>query len=347
MPQRSGHFVVVLIALSAVLVNGRALAQTGGGRNATATEAELSEARERYTRGVQLASEANYEAALIEMQRAYALNPSFKILYNLGQIHSHLGDSAAALTNFERYLSEGGSDVPPPRVTEVTQEIARLRPRVASVDLIVKTDGADVLLDDSVIGRSPFHKSVLVNAGKHKFSVSKAGAEPLSRVVALAGEDKLALQLDVSTEPPRRLAKNRELEPQSPSNRHAQSTETIPSAPHQTENSGGSGVWVGWTVTAALGIGTGVAGYYATTKASDLKTLRDSPGATRQSLDDAQAVAFRSALATDVLLGSTLVAGAISLYFTLSTGSTAKDESTAKSVSLSVTPGGACFTSSF
>lgn len=325
MQHRTGYVLILLTTLQTVTLTDRALAQSTNNHNATLSDAEQVEARERYARGVQLANEGNYPAAQIEMQRAYSLNPSYKILYNLGQIHVHLSDYAAAQTNFERYLQEGGTDIPTSRITEVTQEITKLRPRVAIVELEVKGDGAEVLVDDTVIGRSPLRKRLLVNAGKHKFSASKAGSEPVTRVMPLAGEDKVTLQLDASNKAGAAKAQD--------------STEKAKTAPdgtrrpkvskpltEQESKNGPSYVWVGWTLTAALGVGTGISGYIATSDASDLKKLRDAPGANRQALNAQEASTFRSALVTDILLGATVIAGGISLYATLSAGpSTEKD----------------------
>lgn len=340
MKQTRSCMWVAMLALGSLLHTGHAQAEAQ--REVTLTEAEQTEARERYARGLELVAQSNYEAALIEMHRAYTLNPSYKILYNLGQIYLHLNDYAAAQTNFERYLNEGGSDVPAGRLTEVNQELAKIRPHVAKVNLEVQGEGAEVLVDDAVIGRSPLRRTVLVNTGKHKFSAVRPGVEPATRVIPLAGQDVVSLVLDVSETPvPEKKVTA------APQPRGAESTQQAPAPavftatearPHSSYS------WVGWTITAALGVGTGVAGYIATRKSHDLKDLRESPGATRAALDDSERSTFRAALITDVLLGATVVAGGLSLYFTLTSHS---GQAAPKDVALALHPNGVWLTGQF
>jgi hypothetical protein len=328
----------ILGLISISLLTPAVWAQTGkGGGMATVTDDEQSEARARYARGLQLVKEGNYQAALIEMQRAYVLNPSYKIQYNLGQIQAHLGDVAAAVDSYERYLSEGGGDVPPPRAFEVAQEIGKLRSRVGSVDLNVKGEGADVLVDDVVIGRSPFRKKFLVNIGKHRFSAVRAGAEPVARVIAIAGEDSISLELDVSgpvatksvtvLTPP--SSSTLQTTPRKPEPSQSATTTPVPASDAvqvqkiETTNQASSGrrlTWLGWTITGTLAAGAIVAGLIARNEANDLGRLRDSPKATRHDLDSAQTSTFRAALITDVLLGATAIAAGFSLYYTLVPG---------------------------
>lgn len=307
--------------------------------NAALSDSEQTEARERYTRGLQLVNEGNFQAALIEMQRAYSLNPSYKILYNLGQIHLHLNDFAAAATSFERYLSEGGTELAAPRIAEVRQELDKLRPRVATVELDVKGDGGEVLVDDAVIGTSPLRRTVLVNAGKHKFSVTRAGSEAITRVISLAGEDKLRVELDGSGKGSSRGAPAQSPEEGAPATVRPE-TPSHGSPPQDARDTGGSYTWVGWTLSAVFAAGAGVSGAIAMGKGNDLKDLRGSPTATRQSLDAAESSTFRAALITDVLLGATLVTAGVSLYFSLSSNSSPSRERRDQDVALSLTPNG-------
>ncbi len=340
--------VCLMFALTTFATLGhcpRALAQTATDRSGTLSEPEQNEARERYSRGMRLVGEGNYQAALIEMQRAYTLNPSYKILYNLGQIYLHLNDYAAAQTNFQRYLAEGGTDVPAGRMTEVSQELAKIRPRVATVELEVRGDGAEVLLDDAVIGRSPMRKTVFVNAGKHKFSAVRAGAEPVTRVLPLAGEDKVVLELDVSNGAAAKKLEGHK-EPDDVMTRTEAGKRPMPKEGQETPSER-SYLWLGWTVTALFGAGAAVSAYVTTREASDLKTARESPTMTRQSLDDHERATFRAALVTDLLLGATLVAGGTSLYFSLTSGSKPSSEKSGANLALTVRPSGMWLDGSF
>jgi len=339
-------------------------AQTGRSQSALPpTDAEQTEARTRYTRGLQLVKEENYQAALIEMQRAYSLNPSYKILYNLGQIQSHLGDAAAAVESYQRYLSDGGSDIPPGRILEVSQEIARLHTRVGSVELTVKGEGATVLVDEAVVGLSPFKKKVLVNVGKHKFTAARSGAEPMVRIVPIAGEDAITLELDASIRAEglrtRQAAQQPAAEASAPDVKREESTlprravavdvEDQTSKTGHEVRSGNWLLWAGWAATGALAVGTVVTAFIARGDAQDLSRMRGNPNATRTSLDNAEASTFRAALITDILLGASVLAAGTSLYLTLVPGRSSEAAGTASrdGLLLTLSPCGASLHGSF
>src|SRR5688572_30827232 len=79
-----------------------------------------SDAAERYDRGVKLYDAAKgdvrmYAAALAEFEAAYAAMPAFQVLFNIAITQKKLGRFGAALQTFERYLKEGGTEVPAAR----------------------------------------------------------------------------------------------------------------------------------------------------------------------------------------------------------------------------------------
>src|SRR6266446_4989756 len=97
---------------------------------AEATEpspSELAEARARYERGMELAKKGVYEQAVAELERAYLLAPSFKILFNLGLAYEALHDSPNSVRSFERYLATGGAEIPAAQRAEAERRLARLR----------------------------------------------------------------------------------------------------------------------------------------------------------------------------------------------------------------------------
>lgn len=315
------------IIMAGCLVVASSQAQAAGHGATPVSSADQNEARDRYKRGLSLIDEGKYDVALIEMKRAYDLNPSYRILYNLGQIQTHLGDYASALTHFERYLSEGGSEIPLPRVTEVNQEIAKIRTRVGSVDLTVQEDGAEVLLDDISIGRAPFHRKVYVNSGSHRFTASKTGVSPVSRILQVAGNDNLSLTLEITT-----------ASPVQPSPTVSPIYTAYPTPVAKSKNV----PWTAWGITAALAAGAVTTGIVTFTDAKNLKDMRDSPNTSRQALDDKESTTKTMAVVSDILTGATLVAGGIALYYTVRSGSSSEAPTRAavQNVRLQVQPQG-------
>ena len=56
--------------------------------------------------------ESNFTGALAEFRRAHAIAPSYRLLYNIGQVCYLLRDYPCALDSFSRYLSQGGAEIP-------------------------------------------------------------------------------------------------------------------------------------------------------------------------------------------------------------------------------------------
>jgi hypothetical protein len=233
--------------------------------------------------------------------RAYELAPSYKILYNMARIQRQQNNYAASLLNFRRYLSEGGANLPEDRKREVEREIELLKPRVATIDIKVNVDGADIYLDDSpvctgvqtgCVGKSPLPGPLTVNPGRRRITAQKTGYQASSTTVRVVGSDSVSAKIDL-----------------------VENGKTI----IRTGND-----WrpvVGWTITGALAASAGVTGYLTLKASNDLKDLQkvrnpDQSGTLRQQLDDQHTKMKTFAIVTDVLLGCTIIAGGISAYLT-------------------------------
>ena len=269
---------------------------------------EQAEARSRYKKGLELYDEGAFDAALIELQRAYDLSPSYKILYNVGLVYLQLNDFAGSLRNFKKYLDDGGKKIDQRRRAEVEKEIGKLQGRVASVELSVNVDGAEVSVDDLDVGETPLDKPLIVNAGKRKISVQKSGYARATKVVVVAGGDttKLTLTLESGSsaaappgnaDKPGAAAKGKSAKGK---------PESGPSRPIP---------WLWWGVTGGLVAGTTVAGVLTLGAQSDLDGKKQHPSG-KADLDDAASKMRTLAIVTDVLLVGSLAAGGYATYLT-------------------------------
>jgi hypothetical protein len=315
------------------------------------TKEAKDEASTRFKNGLELFKEGDYRAALIEFRRAYELVPNYSVLYNIGQVHMQLQDYAGALTALQGYLTDGGSAIQGDRRAEVEKDVEKLRSRVARIEIITNPADADVTIDDVAVGKTPLAKPVLTNPGRHRISASKAGRTSASRQVEVASSDSIKVTLDLpeltSTEPVKPID-----QPQQPAVQttpvQPQPTPVTPPAPQRTIP------WAGWVVTGGLTAGAVVCGVLALGAASDLKAKREpTSGATRDELDSAGKKTSSFALATDLLGGAAIVAGAVTLYFTVRTppapeGAAAKPATGGiQQVKVGVSPGGVRLVGSF
>ena len=167
----------------------------------------VGQARQHFMRGVKLYEEDDFRSALIEFNRAYELAPNWGVLYNIGQSYYQLRDYANGLRTLERYSREGGAQIAPDRRAQIEKEMAELRGRVAHVTLTANAEGAEITLDDASLGKTPLAEPALIGTGRHKLSIVKPGYVPLTKMVDIAGGDRLTIALDL-TELPREGEQN-------------------------------------------------------------------------------------------------------------------------------------------
>lgn len=269
----------------------------------------MEEARTRYARGLKLYDEGNTIAARVEFERAYELAPSYRILYNIGLCYKKTNDYVEALRAFERYLSDGGDEVPEDRRVAVNKEIRDLRPNIANITVTTNVPGATITVDDVQVGQTPIPNKLLINPGRRKISATKPGMFPATKSVVLAGSDAELVSLELVEIPKAQITEKRETGP----------------APY-----------IAWGITGALAVGAGVTGFLALKADSDQDETRNRQGATRAEIDDAQSKTRTFSIVADVLTASAIVAGGISLYLTLHK----PEKSTSTQAGAKLTPGG-------
>lgn len=257
------------------------------------------EVEARFKKGVELFKEADFRAALVEFRRAYDISKNPKILYNIAKVEFQLTNYVAAISTYEKYLSEAASIIDDARRKEVQDELPKLRARVASATISTNVSGATVFVDDEAVATSPLESPVLLNPGVHRIAVSKDGFATASRRVEVAGGDAFVVDITLAAEP---------------------SIERV-DAPSPVSSDGTSiwrttGIIVGAAGVVALGIGAGF-GLSAKSKNDEAAGMctgnacRD-PRAISLT-DDAHSAATASTIA--FIAGGVLVAGGVGLFF--------------------------------
>ena len=281
-------------------------------RASTASKPSASnEAKARFDRGVALFDDGDYSAALIEFERAYELAPNFRVLYNMGKVEEQLQRYPAAIRSFERYLGEGGKDVPVKRRAEVEREIRRLRERLATIAIEGKPLGAMVFVDDVAFGSLPLAEPLVVSSGRRKIELRGDGGVLVGKTVDVAGGDSIRVEL--VAEPPRPVVQPR----------------MSPIA---------KAVWIGSGVAAAGALATGA---FALRENADRRDALGALGLTSSELASKNGAVRTFALSTDVLGAAAILGSGVALYLTLRP-STASAE-----VGLTLGPRGISATGSF
>lgn len=283
------------IALSVVVIGYAPTAaadtpQAAGGASWQANADKMAEARRRYDLGLKLYEDGNYEASRIEFERAMSLAPSYRILFNIGQAYKQLNNYVAAVSAFERYLVEGGSEVPEERKTQVKTDITELQRRIGRIR-ISTTPGAEITIDGVVVGKAPLSGPIPINPGLRRFGAQAAGYLPTTKTVTVGSSDNPEIVLNLEPLPKATIVERRS------------NPWVVPAI-------------VGWSVTGVAAITTGIVGGLSLSAKSDQKDLLAQNGATPDQLTAARDKTQTLSGVTDVALVTTAIGAGVSIFFT-------------------------------
>jgi len=248
-------------------------------------------AREHFKKGVDYYAEGDLTAAMVELKRAYEIEPSFRLLYNLAQVAYEQRDYAAAERYFKDYLDQGKTQIEIERRIEVERELERLKGRVADIYLRTNVGGAQLFIDDHPIGTEPMEKPVRVSVGRRTMRAELPGRAPATRVVEVVGGEPQRIELSFAAP--------------------VDLTYEEPAA-----DSGPSAALFTGIATGVLALGTTGMAIWTASEQSEYDDAVDRE-TSRAELDDLSDSVQQKALITDVLLGATIVTGTITLILAL------------------------------
>jgi tetratricopeptide (TPR) repeat protein len=277
----------------------------------TPNDEAIAEAARRYDLGLKLYAEGEFRLAVIEFERTYQITSDYRVLYNIGQVRIQLGNYARAIGALKEYLKAGGDNIAEDRRKAVETDLEMLASRTGLVRIVVNVHGADLLVDDLIIGQSPLVEPVLLDAGEHRVSARAPGYEPRTVPLTLAGRDSEIVELKLVKLPER-------------------GQRIIVREVDRTDNT----TWMiaTWSAAGVLAVGAGVTGGLGLKAASDLEDQRGEEGVSNDTRDSTSRRARTLFLATDVMGGLAIVTAGVALYFTLSDSSSdAKKDTPRKS----------------
>ncbi len=262
------------------------------------------EAGKRFTAGVALYNETDYRAALVEFKRAYEIAPSPTVLYNIGQTYFQLQNYAAAYLTLSRYLSESGADAE--HKDEVTQTIQLLQARIGKIAIATDVVGAEITIDDEVIGKTPLVAPVLVSVGRRRISVTAPGKVPQNLVIDIAAGDTVRHEIVLQDQ-----------------------ARAAPAPVVVTPSKAGKKsdfVMTAWIATGGLAVGTAAMGILAWRASDKLEELRGTYPVTRDALANQSDKVRTYSYVADGLGVATILVGTTAVVLTLLRDSPADKE---------------------
>jgi tetratricopeptide (TPR) repeat protein len=304
-----------LLTLGPLAARAQSAATDGAGQESR----DVEQARKHFGQGLKLYKDGDFDAALVQFERAYAMKPNFKVLYNIAQCHFELRQYVEARDTLSRYLKDGVGSIETERQSAVQNDLAELERRIAHLTLKVNVTGATVYIDGKKAGVTPLGKPVDVNEGQRTISVETADRGSKQRIVRVAGGEAQTVSVDFAAPAPSQLA--------------VDGSGKNDGQRRQASNGLGAGFWITGGLAVALGASAGATGYFALRAQDDHDDALKRFGVSADELGDAQKRAENFALTTDILAGSAIVFAGIATVLLVS------HDSGREQVGLGVGPG--------
>lgn len=193
---RSRVFALLLTLASVCLasaVSAQAPAPSGEATDAAVAsddEQKRNEAKERFLRGLELAAQDNWDAALVEFLTSRELFPTRVALSNIPISLRHLKRYAEAIEAYAELDQKFGAALGPEDRKRMEDAVAELRTFVGELEVTSDRPGSTVVIDGQQRGTTPLPAPLVVNAGTHSVRVLREGFESFETQIPVAGKQR-------------------------------------------------------------------------------------------------------------------------------------------------------------
>jgi hypothetical protein len=164
----------------------------------------VAEARQAFTRGVEQMRRSRWAEALDDLRRSIELHPTRVARFNAAMCLKNLGRLDEALAMLEGLMAGSEGDTGPARVAIVRVEIEALRALMGQLVVTVDVEGAEVSVDDRVVGQAPLARPIYVLAGNHSVQARRTGGGTVEEQVQVQAGEVRAVRLVLQPRPVQR-----------------------------------------------------------------------------------------------------------------------------------------------
>ena len=177
-----------------VLVAGAAQAQRPA-RPRPLAQSLPPDAKRDYEAGRLLFEDGDFATALLKYQAAYDTTHDVRLLWDVAVCQKSLRRYARSLATLARYLAEG-ADALTAADRRDAQELSRaIAPFTSAQTLRVSEDGAQIAIDERVVGESPVSTPIVLDIGTHHVRVTKDGFRAWDREVPVGGSAPTSVEI--------------------------------------------------------------------------------------------------------------------------------------------------------
>jgi hypothetical protein len=139
-----------------------------------------------YESGKLLYTDGDYAGSLVKFTAAYDQSQDPRLLWNMAACEKNLRHYSKALKRVRQYVKDGDRFLTDQDKKEAEELIKVMEPFTAKLEVKVDEPGAEISIDDEVIGTSPAEPA-LVDIGQRKIRVKKEGFEEYAKDQPVGG----------------------------------------------------------------------------------------------------------------------------------------------------------------
>ena len=163
----------------------------------TLAESLSADAKADYESAKLLYGDGDFAGALVKFKSAHDKSKDVRLLWNIASCEKSLRHYANVLRLLREYLKEGDAVLTQLDKDEARNVIAAIEPLTASLKLSVNEPGAEVYVDDVLIGTSPLDKPVTVDIGMRKVLVKKQDYTEFAKELPVGGSPEIKLDVKI------------------------------------------------------------------------------------------------------------------------------------------------------
>jgi len=147
-----------------------------------------------------LANDGDFAGALIKFQSAYDASKDARLLWNVAFCQKNLRHYSKVVTTLKRYVGEGSAVLSAGDKKDAQDLITTLEPFTTRATFRVSEEGAQIYVDDELVGTSPLAAPVMLDIGERRVRVVKAGFQPFERPLAVGGSADIVVEVPMEKE---------------------------------------------------------------------------------------------------------------------------------------------------
>ena len=187
--------LLVAVAATVLLAGPDAAAQPRPPRPRPLAQSLPPDARRDYDAGKLLFEDGDYATALLKYRAAYDRTHDARLLWNVAVCQKDLRHYAKAAATLERYLAEGGDALSPSDRRDAQELLRAIGPFTVPMTFHVSEPGAEVIVDEAMVGRSPLAGTVALDMGTRRVRVKKDGFRLFDREFPVGGSAATTIDL--------------------------------------------------------------------------------------------------------------------------------------------------------